>query len=231
MYKRVVALTLVSLCSGMLQAVPRPAVIELFTSQGCSSCPPADALLAELAARPDVIALAFHVDYWDGLGWRDRFALPLSAQRQQRYASALHLASVFTPQVIIDGQQSAVGSNRSALLNAIQKPRNGVQVNASVVSGELRVQLAATETHPPYQLLVVTYLPTASTPIGRGENAGRTLQEVNIVHALQVIADWDGRANQFTMPLSKLPTDATRAAVLVQQPQGLIVGAAVVALR
>ena len=93
-----------------VQAKARPAVVELFTSQGCSSCPPADAYVGELAQRPDILALTFHVDYWNHLGWRDRFGLPESEKRQREYARALHLSSVFTPQVVIDGQGSYVGS-------------------------------------------------------------------------------------------------------------------------
>src|SRR5215472_15938734 len=95
------------------EAQPRPAVVELFTSEGCSSCPPADAYLGELAGRPDVLALAFHVDYWDDLGWRDRFGLSQAVERQRNYARSLRLGSVYTPQVVVDGSTDYVGSNRS----------------------------------------------------------------------------------------------------------------------
>ena len=112
---------LLILLSGTVTAAPL-AVVELFTSQGCSACPPADALLGELARRDDVIALAFHVDYWNRLGWRDPFALPLAATRQRRYAQALGSA-VFTPQAIVGGQRSAVGSDRTRLLDALASLR------------------------------------------------------------------------------------------------------------
>src|SRR5215813_538220 len=97
---------------GSAQAGERPIVVELFTSEGCSSCPPADALLAELAARPDVLALSFHIDYWDRLGWKDPFSTPAATQRQQHYADLLHRANVYTPQIVVDGHWQAVGSNR-----------------------------------------------------------------------------------------------------------------------
>jgi hypothetical protein len=222
-----------SLASHELAAAPRPAVVELFTSQGCSSCPPADALLSELAARPDVIALAYHVDYWDGLGWRDRYALPLSAQRQHRYTSTLRLGNVFTPQLIIDGQQSRIGSNRSSIVNAIQPPRSGIPITVTVTDGKLRVQLAGP---PPVayavEVVVVAYLPEAVTAIGRGENAGRKLKETNIVRDLRLLGSWDANHSQFSIAIASLPLDATRAAILLQQPQhGMIVGATTISLR
>src|SRR6059036_991639 len=90
-----------------------PVVVELFTSEGCSSCPPADAFLGELAQRPDIVALAFHVDYWDYIGWKDPYASPLTTQRQHDYAAALHLHMVYTPQMVVDGRADVVGSERS----------------------------------------------------------------------------------------------------------------------
>src|ERR1700681_2881762 len=103
----VLALTaLACACAGGAIAAPRPAVVELYTSQGCSSCPPADALLGELKRQPNVLALAFHVDYWDSIGWLDHFALPMARERQRRYVETLGLSSAFTPQVVVDGRSS-----------------------------------------------------------------------------------------------------------------------------
>ena len=118
-----------------------PAVVELFTSEGCSSCPPAEAYIGELTQRGDVLALTFHVDYWDDLGWRDRFALPSAVQRQRAYAKNLGLSSVYTPQVIIDGHQNFVGSDRFSIGKALARPRNGAAIDLSLQQGELRIGL------------------------------------------------------------------------------------------
>src|SRR5260370_22431996 len=106
-------------------ASSRPAVVELFTSQGCSSCPPADAYIGELTQRRDVLALTFHVDYWDDLGWRDRFCLPDAVQRHRAYAKSLRLSSVYTPQVIIDGQGDFVVSDVKSIVRSLPESLNG----------------------------------------------------------------------------------------------------------
>src|SRR5208283_332006 len=115
----------------------RPVVVELYTSQGCSSCPAADALLGELAARPNVIALAFHVDYWDSIGWRDRFEISDAAPRQRRYVETLKLSNAFTPQAVIDGRASYVGSDRRGISEALAATSNGIPVTLQVARGEL----------------------------------------------------------------------------------------------
>src|SRR5246127_3918229 len=132
------ALAFLALGIAPLQAGKRPPLVELFTSEGCSSCPPADALLAELAGRPDVLALSFHVDYWDRLGWRDPFSSPAATERQQRYAELLRLATVYTPQIVIDGKRQAVGSNRGEVeraLNSARRSHEGVPVELALDHG------------------------------------------------------------------------------------------------
>jgi hypothetical protein len=213
-------------------ATPRPAVIELFTSEGCSSCPPAEALIGELAERPGVLALAFHVDYWDSLGWRDRFALPEAVQRQDQYAKLLGHSTVYTPEVVLDGRADYVGSDRRAIEFAVTGVRTGVAVDLSTADGSVRVGLGGGQCLAPSDVLLITYTRKAVSAIGRGENAGRTLQEFNIVRSIRTLGHWDGTAQHFGVPLSTLPSDATDLALIVQSPgSGQIIGAASRPLR
>ena len=161
----------------------RPAVVELYTSQGCSSCPPADALLGDLARRKDVLAFAFHVDYWDELGWRDRFELPAATLRQRQYARQLGSASVYTPQMVVEGTADVVGGDAAGVARLIAAPRASVPVQISVSGGELLVSVAAASGMPAAEVTLLSYLPQAQTAIGRGENAGRVLREYNIVRS------------------------------------------------
>ena len=233
--------------SVVAHADPRPAVVELFTSEGCNSCPPAEAYVGELAGRNDVLALAFHVDYWDDLGWRDRFGLSQSVERQRAYARSLRLSSVYTPEVVIDGRTDYVGSNRVGIGNALKEKRDGVPVTLSVGNGEAEVRLgqggqaqgaklsteqAAREKAAGGDVVLVAYLRKAVSSIGRGENAGRTLDEYNIVRAIVPLGRWNGGDQVFHAKLAPLPQDATDVAVLVQSPgQGPVVGAATQRLR
>jgi hypothetical protein len=206
--------------------------VELFTSQGCSSCPPADALLGEIANDPSVIALAFHVDYWDYIGWKDPFALPQSAQRQRGYAQSLQLSSTFTPQAIIDGRTSIVGSSRRSLQNETSGKRTGLPIDAVVNKDILTVSLGDRDDHARLDVMLIAYQSNASTTVGRGENSGHTLKEFNIVRAFQQIDIWDGKAHKFDIALATLPKEANKVALLVQQPnQGQIVGAKQLTVR
>ena len=168
-------------------AQPRPAVVELFTSEGCSSCPPAETFLGELAHRDDVLALAYHVDYWDDLGWRDRFGLTEAVQRQRNYAKTLRLSSVYTPQVVIDGQADYVGSDHAAIGRGLAANRDGVGIALSVRDGEILIDLAAQSNVALSDIVLVGYQRQAVSAIGRGENAGRTLTEFNIVRIIRTL--------------------------------------------
>jgi hypothetical protein len=221
-------------------AQSRPAVVELFTSQGCSSCPPADTYIGELAQRRDVLALSFHVDYWDEQGWRDRFGLPESVQRQREYANNLRLSSIYTPQVVIDGRDNFVGNDRASIGRALTGSRSGgVVVALSVHDGDVLVDLgeqqndgAASQKGAPSDVLLVAYLRTAVSSIGRGENAGRTLKEFNIVRGFHNLGRWSGQKQQYHARVDSLPPDATDVAILVQPVgQAPIIGAAAIALR
>jgi hypothetical protein len=227
-----IAVVAMLLYAAEASAQPRPVVVELFTSQGCSSCPPADAYLGRLSARSDVLALAFHVDYWDSLGWRDRFALAQSVERQNIYARNLHHSSVYTPQLVIDGQYDAIGSNETAVARALGEQREGVPVALSVRDAAVRVELGASAGRPRSDVVLVAYLRHAVSAVGRGENAGRTLEEFNIVRAMRTLGAWRGEARSFEVPIASLPADATDVAVLVQPyGQAPIIGAAAHTLR
>jgi hypothetical protein len=209
-----------------------PIVVELFTSEGCSSCPPADELLGELASRPHIIALGFHVDYWDDIGWRDRYSMPAATQRQRRYVEALNLSSAFTPQIIVNGRGSFVGSDRKRIDAALSLPVAGIPVELTADHGVLSVTLPDADDHRSYVVDLAAYLPQATTRIGRGENSGKTLTEFNIVRQLRRLGEWRGKSTTFLVSLDALPDDVTRAAVLVQLGDGgPIVGAGSAILR
>lgn len=207
----------------------RPAVVELFTSEGCSSCPPAEAYTAELAERPDVLALTYHVKYWDDLGWADRFGLPQATERQRTYAEVLRLGSVFTPQTVIDGRRSFVGSDRSAIGRELTVPRSGPPLSLTLRDGELTVGLGASRAASA-DVWLVAYRHSAVTSIGRGENTGRTINEVNIVRSIRTLGH--GQEVEYRVRVDSLPPDATDVAVLLQsRGQTSILGAATVKLR
>lgn len=225
------AMTLLPQLAESAQTAPSAGVVELFTSQGCSDCPPADALLGELARSPGVVALAYHVTYWDELGWHDRFGLPQADERQHYYARQLRLSAEFTPQAVVDGQVSLVGSDRQAIVRALHASRVTIPVTLGLAKGQVLVKLAAQELPAPVDVILVSYLPQAVTAVGRGENGGRKLKEFNIVRAEAVLGLWRGNARQFLVPLSSMPPEASRIAVLLQLPAGTIAGAATFAIR
>jgi len=219
-------------CVIAAQAWSRPAVVELFTSEGCSSCPPAEAYIGELAQQANVLALAFHVDYWDDLGWRDRFEMPEAVQRQRAYAKTLHLASVYTPQIVVDGRSDFVGSDRAAIGAALSQSRAGIALDVAVRDGAIEIDVGAADGADPGEVLLISYERRAVSAIGRGENAGRTLAEFNIVRSLQSLGTWNGQALKLHAAAKTLPGDATDVAVLVQSVgQSAIIGAAAHSLR
>ncbi|KEO56495.1 DUF1223 domain-containing protein [Thioclava pacifica] len=174
-----------------------PVVVELFTSQGCSSCPPADALFEEIAERPDVIALALHVDYWDYLGWKDPFGKPEFTARQKAYALAAGERTVYTPQMIVEGREALVGPQRTDLLAAITREAEEAQPVKLTIEGQggrYEVSLSPVDgASEPAVVQVVRYQPQATVDILRGENAGRTVTYSNIVTSWRAVADWDGK--------------------------------------
>jgi len=209
------------------EAVERPVVVELFTSQGCSSCPPADAILGELSTQPGLLPLAFHVDYWNRLGWKDPYSSAEATARQRAYSHTLSLSTVYTPQMVIDGRFDAIGSDRRAVTRSIAdaaKRPASVPLHITRDGDTLRLSVDAAEAGAG-SLWVAAYDHRHTTKIGAGENGGRTLTEFNIVRNFQEIGSWTGAALALTLPVAKLE-GAEAVAMLLQSPDGAVLGAA-----
>jgi hypothetical protein len=214
-----------SVCAqGATGAMPQ-AVVELFTSQGCSSCPPADAVAGRLLANPQVLVLSFHVNYWDDLGWKDPFSSASSTDRQYAYARALGERSVFTPQLIVNGTQSLVGSQESAVQRVVAGAnKTDFPIRAELAAqpdGSFSLTLAGPEM--PGELWEVRYVHHSVTSIRGGENDGRELETFNNVTRIRHI----GRFRAGTFKLASLRDPEDGIAVFVQAPAaGRILGAA-----
>jgi len=202
--------------------LPAPApgltVVELFTSQGCSACPPANANLTRLSARPDVLALSFGVTYWDQLGWTDTFGSPAFTARQRAYQDGLGNDNVWTPQVVVDGRADVVGQSLPEIEGLIRRHR--VFTGPTLVFRDGGLGLAGgVAPSRPADVWLVRYDPrVVEVPVRRGENGGRTLPHVDVVRELVRLGSWNGRTAGYALPA---PTRAgLRTAVLVQAPNG-----------
>ena len=225
---RVIAV--LALFAAALPALAAPAraerltVVELFTSQGCSSCPPADALLAELArTEPGLLALDLHVTYWDRGGWKDPFSFAAVTQRQRAFGQSLGLETIYTPQIVVDGRREAVGSDRVGVRRAIQVARAaaGPVVDLSLAPDSDGVRLHAGAGHGRGTLILVGFDRQHSTPVRGGENGGRTLTEVNVVRALGPVGAWAGTPVDLVL---KRP-EGERVAAILQGADGQILAA------
>jgi hypothetical protein len=204
-------------------AADRLVVVELFTSQGCSSCPPANAYLNELSKqRADVLALAFHVTYWDYLGWKDPFSLQAATDRQARYGKRFGDGS-YTPEIVVDGRSGVVGSYSEDVNSAITKARADGRTVADVrvVAKDGKVSIDVAAGQGAAKVYLVGYDREHVTAIGRGENRGRTMPESNIVRSFRPVADWRGAPVHIDEPLP----DGEEIAVILESPDGHIVGA------
>ncbi len=209
-------------------AAERPIVVELFTSEGCSSCPPADAILTDLArTRPDLLVLGFHVTYWNYLGWQDPFSLQAATDRQSGYAARRRDTTVYTPNLVVDGQESVVGSESGEAADAIGRAKAGAvtaaEIRAVRAGREIAVDVGAGTGRG--TLVLVGYDREHRTAVTRGENRGRSLVESNVVRSIRTIGSWTGAA----LSLRVEPSAGESGAVLLQAPSGRIVGAARVA--
>ena len=211
--------------TAMAADAAHPAVVELFQSQGCSSCPPANANLLSLADRPDILALSFQVTYWDNLGWKDTFGSPAYTQRQWDYAHALKHQQVWTPQVVVNGRADTLGVRPGQIEQLVQRQDRG-SGGPSIRLDAGRVTVAGAAPRNPAEVWLVRYDPRLlQVPIQRGENGGKTLPHRNVVRELVRLGLWSGAARTYALPPATRPD--LRTAVLVQSgPGGPILSAA-----
>ncbi|MEQ8505957.1 MAG: DUF1223 domain-containing protein [Rhodospirillales bacterium] len=229
------AVMLVTLASPSLHAQGSPVVVELFTSQGCYSCPPAEAFLGELAERADIVALEFHVDYWDSLNymwhgqWKDPFSSPEYTQRQRLYNVSIRGQSgVYTPQMVIDGRYEAVGSRRGQVETAIAKAFAERKLSVAVTpSGNRLSVLISGDAAGPGDVFLVKFIDRATTEVKKGENHGKVLVSRHIVRGMQKLGVWKGRKTKISLPKEAGKANNAGCAVIVQAPNhGPLLGAA-----
>lgn len=244
MLNRLPVVAAVMLCSGLASGATGgsgrvDAVVELFTSQGCSSCPPADELLEQYSKRPDVVALSYSVDYWDYQGWKDTLAEHEFTERQLSYAAARGDRQVYTPQMIINGRVHTVGSDENAVAEAIDKGQGPfVPIDVRMMGDAVSVSVGSQAAIDPEEatekatLWLVLYDRHVRVPVNRGENKNRTLDYYNVVRRMYPIAVWRGEPLKVDLPMGKYhQSDADGCALLLQREAadgaaGPIIGAA-----
>lgn len=197
-------------------------VVELFTSQGCSSCPPADAFLAELAKRDDVIALSFHVDYWNYIGWNDPFSSAEATARQRAYGRTMRKRYVYTPQIVVDGRAETVGSDRSTVDTLIRMAAAAQKVEIGIVhnkdgTADIRVPVAPAADQLGAELWIGFYDAEVKTEVRAGENRGETIVNANIVRTFKRIGKWTGGALIRRVDLKALGSKGRDGCVIVLQ--------------
>jgi hypothetical protein len=233
-----------------LVAIIRPAhadpraVVELFTSQGCSSCPPADKILGELARDPSVIALSMPIDYWDYLGWKDTLADARFSARQKAYSQMRGDREVYTPQVVVNGSVHVIGSDRAGIESAIGSTRKAdsvmlVPVTMTLAGKQITVSVAASGNGPAAmhgEVWICSISKVIPISVGRGENRGRELTYYNVVRNLLKVGDWNGSSGSWTVPLENISREGVDAAVVYVQDgnrykPGAMLGAAYTSLH
>jgi len=212
-----------------------PTVVELYTSQGCSSCPPADAFLGDLAQRDDVIALSFHVDYWDYIGWKDPFASASNSNRQRSYARQFNRSYVYTPQMVIQGVTEVSGSDKSGVLKRVKQVASmpDVPVKLTLVrNGGLKVEISGARQPAQASVWLVLYDNVHKTKVKRGENRGRVIKNYNVVKGLVKIGDWRGEPVTLTVSADDVRRhNSDKCAVFLQSEHaGPIFGASSIPL-
>jgi hypothetical protein len=214
----VVVCTAAASCAG---AEPR-AVIELFTSQGCSSCPPADKLLSQFVSDPSLIPISLPIDYWDYLGWKDTLADPRNSARQRAYSRMRGDRDVYTPQVVVNGSVHALGSDKEAIEAAIALSRKSgttlsLPVTMAVTDGRLLVRVpAGGEGHSLAEVWICGLIKAATVAIGRGENRGKTITYHNVARHWVKLGTWNGKSESWSLPIQEFEEGIDEAAVMVQ---------------
>jgi hypothetical protein len=239
-FSALVGLAGLAIATGPVRAEPPRCVVELFTSQGCSSCPPADRLVRDLARDPSVVAISWPVDYWDYIGWKDTLAQPMFTARQKAYASARGDGHVYTPQAVINGLVHAVGSDRAEIETAVKtgRGRKGaltVPVSLSPgAAGGLRIEIGnAAGGDGPKEALVwlVRIAKERTVAIGRGENTGESVTYTNVARSAAKVGEWNGHAANIDVAAADLRAADSDAYVVLLQAgtaarPGVILGAA-----
>ena len=200
-------------------AADGPAVVELYTSQGCSSCPPADEILHDLAGQSDVIALALHVDYWDYIGWADIFADPSHTLRQQNYARVAGASSIYTPQMVIGGADHVIGTKPMEVANLIRRhnaSETGTSISLQRSGNQLQITgQTARALRNGTVVQVIRYSPEETVDVRRGENAGRSLTYSNIVTDWSAVGEWSGSGD---LNMNVRISGNSPVVVIVQEP-------------
>lgn len=240
--RRIAACAILALLAGGVVAHAQPpavkpkAVVELFTSQGCSSCPPADALFVELSRDPALITLTMPVTYWNYLGWRDTLAQDAFTKRQKHYAKARGDGQVYTPQAVVNGSAHCVGTDREAIGKLVsEQAKTGFPVTVGLAEqgGTLTITLAAAgpDAAKPAGIWVLPISRSMTVPIGRGENTGKTITYTNVVRGLTRVGDWKGAGTTLSVPLAltqEAGSDGYVVLVQADEPArgGAVLGAA-----
>lgn len=233
-------LLLAALASLPANAGERLTVVELFTSQGCPLCPSADAFLGELTKRDDVLALSFHVGYWDYIGWVDPFAKPAHTKRQEKYLDRFGLPYVFTPQTVVDGRMQASGNRQEDILRHINEAGDEVGDRIDVVLSRIsadqvriRIPMADAVYRGEAEIILLRYDAKKETVVTQGENSGKKLVNHNVVRIMRPVADWNGEAIDIVQRLAELdlPGGDFCAVIIQERAQGRILGAAFVDMR
>ena len=232
---------LLALLAGAAVAEERPVVVELFTSQGCNSCPPADKYIGELAQRPDLLTLAFHVDYWNYIGWDDPYARPWATARQRAYQASLKERFVYTPQIVVDGAAQGVGSERDTIEKLIKAaPADAASAHPDLAlrwrqDGALLVDIGAgaSPQESPADIWLIGYDAAHETRVLRGENAGQTLTDHHVVRTYRRIGGWPGWSLELVVPPGEVSAIGDGGVAVLVQAAGVgpVLAAARVAPR